>query len=143
MNQWVKRIAQWSVGNTLYISVPFTWLVKEAEKIADNWKGKILMGGPGFMKPSHCDGFEPILFHNPCATFTSRGCVNNCQFCAVPKLEGDLKEIPDFRPAPVICDNNFGATSKKEWLDTLRECDQEVFVWRPDDIEEIVEVLRA
>jgi hypothetical protein len=110
---WRKGIAQWKVGKTLYLSVPFTWLVPEAEKIAEKHKGKVMIGGPGLMKPTHCEGFEPILFHNPCATFTSRGCVNNCGFCAVPKLEGDLKEIDDFRPAPVICDNNFTACSRK------------------------------
>ena len=113
MYNWNKGIATWQVGKTLYISVPFTWLVGEAEKIAIRHKGEVLIGGPGLMKPTHCEGFEPILFHNPCATFTSRGCVNNCKYCAVPKLEGDLKEIPDFRPAPIICDNNFTACSRK------------------------------
>ena len=29
-----------------------------------------------------------------------------------------------------------------EWLQALRECGQEVYVWRPGDIEEIVEILR-
>ncbi len=32
MNQWKKGIATWTVGKTLYISVPFTWLVDEAFK---------------------------------------------------------------------------------------------------------------
>lgn len=113
MYQWRKGIAQWKIGKTLYISVPFTWLVAEAEKIARNHKGKVVMGGPGFMKPSCCEGIEPILYHNPLATFTSRGCVNNCGFCAVPKLEGELREITNFRPAPVVCDNNFTACSRK------------------------------
>jgi hypothetical protein len=71
-----------------------------------------MLGGPGLMKPTDCDGFEPILFHNPCATFTTRGCPNVCPFCAVPVIEGDLREIKDFRPAPVVCDNNLLAASK-------------------------------
>ena len=112
MNNWKKGIASWSVGKTLYISVPFTWLVEDAEKMAGNWKGKVLMGGPGLMNPTHCEGFEPILFHNPCATFTTRGCPNHCAFCAVPDLEPDFYEIPDYRPAPVICDNNFTAATR-------------------------------
>ena len=110
---WRKGIAQWQVGKTLYISVPFTWLVGEANKIVEKWKGEVLIGGPGLMTPTHCEGFEPMLFHNPCATFTTRGCPNACPFCAVPKLEGDLVEIPNFRPAPVVCDNNLLAASWK------------------------------
>jgi len=112
MNNWRKGIAQWSSGKVLYISIPFTWLLGEARIIATQWNGEVKMGGPALMEPNECDGFEPILFHNPCATFTTRGCVNNCEFCAVPKLEGDLREIPDFRPAPMICDNNLLAASK-------------------------------
>ena len=27
MYQWRKDIAQWRVGNMLYLSVPFTWLL--------------------------------------------------------------------------------------------------------------------
>ena len=113
MNNWRKGIATWKVGKTLYISVPFTWLLDEAHQIAHEHKGKVLMGGPAIMEPNECENYSPILFHNPLATFTTRGCPNNCKFCAVPKLEGDLREIPDFRPAPVICDNNLLSASKK------------------------------
>ena len=111
MYNWKKGIAKWVVGDTLYLSVPFTWLVEEAEKEARQWKGKVLMGGPGLMKPSECEGFEPILFHNPCATFTTRGCPNKCSFCAVPKLEGEFRELAAYRLAPIICDNNLLAAS--------------------------------
>ncbi|KKK89717.1 hypothetical protein LCGC14_2730320, partial [marine sediment metagenome] len=107
MYQWRKGIASWvdSVG-TLYLSVPFTWLVDDAEKIAKKWKGSVRIGGSGLMKPTECEGYDPLLFHNGCATFTTRGCPNKCGFCAVPLLEGDLREVVDFRPAPIICDNN-------------------------------------
>jgi len=124
MYQWRKGIAKWVVGNNLYISVPFTWLVDEANILASQWKGKVFLGGPGLMMPSTCDGFEPILFHNPCATFTTRGCPNACPFCAVPILEGDLREIKDFRPAPVVCDNNLLASSKahiRRVVDSLKQ----------------------
>jgi len=109
--QWRKGIAQWKVGKTLYLSVPFTWLLDEAERIAAQHKGKVIKGGPAYQCPQECEGFEPILFHNPCATFTTRGCPNRCGFCAVPKIEGEFKELPDFRPAPCVCDNNFLAAS--------------------------------
>lgn len=112
MNQWRKGIATWKCGDTLYISVPFTWLMDEARLIAMAHKGRIIIGGPGTMAPSECPGFEPVLFHNPAATFTTLGCPNRCPFCAVPRLEGDFREIPDFRPAPVVCDNNLLAASR-------------------------------
>lgn len=113
MYQWRKGIASWKCGETLYISVPFTWLMGEAEKMASLHRGQVMIGGPGTMKPTECPGFSPLLFHNPAATFTTRGCPNRCPFCAVPKLEPEFKEIPDFRPAPVVCDNNLLAASKK------------------------------
>jgi hypothetical protein len=113
MNTWRKGIASWKVGEVLYLSVPFTWLMEDAEKMADLHKGKVYIGGPGTMNPTECPGFEPILFHNPAATFTTRGCPNKCGFCAVPILEPEFKEIADFRPAPMICDNNLLAASRK------------------------------
>lgn len=58
---------------------------------------------------------EPLVFHNPFATFTSRGCPNACPFCAVPKLEGNLVELENWRPAPIICDNNLLATSRRHF----------------------------
>jgi hypothetical protein len=113
MTQWSKGVVTWSVDKTLYISVPFTWLVADADKIARGWKGKVLIGGTGLMKPTVCEGFEPIIFHNPLATFTSRGCPNSCSFCAVKLLEPEFYEIPKPRLAPIICDNNFTACSRK------------------------------
>lgn len=113
MRNWRKGIATWEVGNTLYISVPFTWLMDEAHKVASLHKGRVLIGGPGTMQPTICEGYDPLLFHNPLATFTTRGCPNRCGFCAVPKIEGDFRELDNFRPAPVVCDNNLTAASTR------------------------------
>ncbi len=128
MNQWRKGIASWTIGKTLYISVPFTWLMAEAEEMARQHKGKALIGGPGTMQRSVCSEVEPILFHNPLATFTTRGCPNKCGFCAVPKLEGDFREIKNFRPAPMVCDNNFLAASKHHFLAVLQTLKQFPYV---------------
>jgi hypothetical protein len=81
-------------------------------------KKKFVVGGPGaVLSREKFDGiakvkdsgspFEPIIHHNPLATFTTRGCPNKCSFCAVPVLEGDFLEIENFTPRPIICDNNF------------------------------------
>lgn len=126
MNNWSKEIRTWKIGKILYISVVFSWDIEKAQRIADEYKGYVKMGGPAFMEPTECDIVEPLLFHNPLATFTSRGCVNKCEFCAVPKLEPEFKEIKNFRPAPVICDNNFLACSIKHierTIDKLKHFD--------------------
>lgn len=100
------------------MSVPFTWLVEDAIGIISDSQKKAVVGGPGawLMKDrfkgitevqKNGDFFEPVIHHNPLATFTTRGCPNHCSFCAVPQIEGDFWEIPDFTPRPVVCDNNF------------------------------------
>lgn len=107
---WKKGIVTWKDRGRLYISVPFSWLRGKAREIATEWSGESFIGGPGLMKPTYIDD-EPIRRHNPFATFTTRGCPNSCSFCAVPIIEGEFREIPKFRPAPMICDNNFLAAS--------------------------------
>ncbi len=124
MYNWLKDIAQWKIGKTLYLSVVFSWDIPKAIELAKNHKGKVIFGGPaaiiareqlspiGPVKYSF-PRLEPILFHNPLATFTSRGCPNRCKFCPVSDIEPGFSEIHTFRPAPVVCDNNFLATSEQ------------------------------
>lgn len=132
---WIKEIAQWPIGKTLYLSVPFTWLLPKARQLALLHKGPVQAGGPAVqLMPDFLADVatvnqpcpvEPLLFHNPLATFTTRGCPNRCGFCAVPRLEGDLVELANWRPAPIICDNNLLAASHKHFgrvIDTLKDC---------------------
>lgn len=123
MYQWRKGIVRWQVGKTLYLSVPFTWLLPEAELIAKQHKGKVIAGGPAVKlmgaedwaeTPDECP-YDTLAMHNPLATFTTRGCPNRCQFCAVPKIEGGFRELESWKPAPVVCDNNILASSKKHF----------------------------
>ncbi len=130
MTTWLKDIAQWHIGNTLYLSVPFTWLLPEARRLILAYKtafsrDHVQVGGPAVqLMPDYLADLtdiaavnqpcpvEPLLFHNPLATFTTRGCPNCCGFCAVPRLEGEFRELTDFRPAPIVCDNNLLAASQ-------------------------------
>lgn len=61
--------------------------------------------------------------------FTSRGCIRNCSFCAVPKIEGKLREIiPNIKPYVypehtkiIFWDNNILATKTgKAYLRNLK-----------------------
>lgn len=123
MNQWRKGIASWRIGDTLCLSVVFSWDISEAILLAAEHKGPVCAGGPAAVANADrlrghgievrflCETVEPILFHNPLATFTTRGCPNHCPWCIVPKIEPRFRELRTFRPAPVVCDNNFLAAS--------------------------------
>ena len=118
MYQWSKKIVSWTIKDTVYLSVVFSWDLPKALRIAETSKKRVVIGGPA----AKLAGIEteelpyPVLpLHNPLATFTTRGCPNRCAFCAVPKLEGDLVEIEDFPVRPIICDNNLLAASGKHF----------------------------
>ncbi len=122
VNQWRKGIASWKVGKTLYQSIPFTWLLPEAEKQAKEHKGPVIAGGPAiklmganWAETPDTVPYDTLSFHNPLATFTTRGCPNHCSFCAVPKIEGELKELDSWKSGPVICDNNLLASTRKHF----------------------------
>ena len=136
MTPWAKRVICWKCADTLYLSVPFTWLLPEAEGLADQYRlhagaGKVVAGGPAVKlygapwadeTPAECP-FDVLAMHNPLATFTTRGCPNRCAFCAVPRIEGEFRELPTWKPAPIVCDNNLTAASRGHWervIESLR-----------------------
>lgn len=130
MNKWGKSIVQYREGRGIYISVVFTWHLPLARKLC-TWykeakvKENVVVGGPAVDLMPHYladvayyeKGLQiPCLTrHNPDATFTTRGCIRKCAFCAVPKIEGDLWELKDWIPAPIVCDNNLLAASQKHF----------------------------
>ena len=46
VGNWRKGIAQWQVNGTLYLSVPFTWLLPKAHALAVAHQGPVQAGGP-------------------------------------------------------------------------------------------------
>ena len=110
----------------MYLSVPFTWLLPEARAAAVAYSGPVRVGSgpavdlmPDYLADVAQVGGEspipPLAIHNPLATFTTRGCPNRCPFCAVPLIEGDLRELEDWPVRPIICDNNLLAASLKHF----------------------------
>jgi hypothetical protein len=131
--RWAKTGVSWRLGETLYLSVPFTWLVEGARKVAVAHNGPVFAGGPGLrlLHPDGCDWaetpdrvpFDVLSMHNPLATFTTRGCPRRCSFCAVPQLEGEFRELDTWKPAPLVCDNNLLESSRVHFervVDSLR-----------------------
>jgi hypothetical protein len=119
---WVGGLAEWTDGDTAYLSIAFTWLLDDAWKRARWYKQlgyRVCAGGPGIFTRKHYladvaelggDYPDAIARHNPQATFASRGCPVGCWFCIVPKMEGrEFSLIPDFPVRPILCDNNLSA----------------------------------
>ena len=120
--EWVKGLAEWSDGDTAYLSVAFTWRLPEAKARAvwlKNAGFAVRVGGPALFTHKHfLDGVadvggdypDAIAHHNPQATFASLGCPQGCWFCIVPKMEGrEFTFIPDFPVRPILCDNNLSS----------------------------------
>lgn len=119
---WVGGLAEWTDGDTAYLSIAFTWRLDDAYMRAQWYRAqgyRVRAGGPGVFTRKHyladvaeLGGEVPdaIIHHNPQATIASRGCPVGCWFCIVPKMEGrDFTLLPDFPVRPILCDNNLSA----------------------------------
>lgn len=125
-NGWLSHgMAEWTEGKTAYLSVVFSWKLQSAYQRAVWYKSlgyDVVAGGPAIaMNPGVISDIASIGMrinalphHNENATFTSRGCIRKCKFCAVPKIEGDLIELSDeeWEPKRIVCDNNLLACSR-------------------------------
>jgi hypothetical protein len=131
---WVGGLAEWTQGDTAFLSIAFTWKLNEARDRARWYRAlgyKVHAGGPATFRPhgylADCvdqlggDIPDAIRFHNPAATIASRGCPVGCSFCIVPKMEGRaFTLLPDFAVRPVLCDNNLSGLTA-EYQDYIVE----------------------
>lgn len=95
----------------IHISVAFTYDMPRAECMEKEWRMvgvPVKMGGPAFNQPSY--DFVPELYVEKGYTITSRGCPNNCWFCAVPKRDGNIREL-EIKDGWNILDDNLLACS--------------------------------
>jgi len=119
---WSDGLAEWVDGDTAFLSIAFSWKLREAFMRAVWYRAQgynVRAGGPGvFTKPKYLEDVaeiggdigDAVAQHNPMATFASRGCPVGCWFCIVPKMEGRaFTLLPDFPVRPVLCDNNLSA----------------------------------
>lgn len=119
---WVNGLAEWTEGDTAFLSVAFTWRLDDAYQRAVWYRAlgyKVRAGGPGLFTRKHYlsdvaaiggEAPDAIARHNPMATTASRGCPVGCWFCIVPAMEGrEFTLLPDFPVRPVLSDNNLSA----------------------------------
>jgi len=124
MTKWSGGLIDWIENDTAYLSVVFSWQLAKTYQRAIWYKSlgyKVVAGGPAVLyNPQYLksvalvrNSMDGVLEkHNPDATFTTRGCIRQCPFCIVPKIEGDFVELDDWKIKPIVCDNNFLASSK-------------------------------
>jgi hypothetical protein len=97
----------------VHVSVAFSWDREEGERLADAWTVTGLpvdVGGPAYGEPG--GEFTPGRYLKQGYTITSRGCPNHCWFCAVPKRERGLRELP-IRDGWIVQDDNLLACSEE------------------------------
>jgi len=127
VSSWPKDITEWHDGRTGYLSVPFTWLLAKArariqqrDMFTDQWA----VGGPAVrLMPNYplgaatVGGDMPGVLQrvHPLATRTTVGCVRNCRFCGVRRIEGEFGELLDWPDKPILCDNNLLAASREHF----------------------------
>lgn len=123
---WSGGLISWEEHGTVHISVVFSWQKEKARKMAEDAR-RAVVGGPAvYNDPGYFDGIEiapqiddTIYRHNEDATFTTRGCVRNCPFCIVPRIEPEYIELKEWPVRPIVCDNNLFASSKAHFDDVV------------------------
>jgi hypothetical protein len=120
-DSWPKSFVEWRERDTLFLSVPFTWdLPAVANRIIQgtfDQPKRIRVGGPAVtLMPKYLAGTGAeiggdlpgvLQRYNPLATRTTVGCPRRCPFCAVPRTEGEFRELEDWPDHPILIDNNF------------------------------------
>lgn len=113
----------WMDGQTVFVSVVFTWNLPTVRKLATLYRDRrVVVGGPAVESlpqfladlPNVSIG-EPIpgmmQRYNPMATITMEGCIRRCGFCSAWRRR-PFRELQDWPDLPLICDNNLLACSQ-------------------------------
>ena len=143
---WADRVDLLAIGaDVVYLSALFTWdlpaLVENARRACDMGL-QVEVGGPAVtVMAGWVEEKTGLLVHRGLrpewegvpgsyrATFTTRGCIRHCPFCAVPRLEPEFQVIEDFTPAPLVLDNNILAAGLRAKGLSPGEAISRVGVW--------------
>jgi hypothetical protein len=93
-------------ADEVHISVAWTWDMKRAEELAEQWRyvAPVKIGGPATGTAG--GDFTPGQYVKTGYVITSRGCPNRCWFCSVWRREGDMiRELPITEGWNVLDDN--------------------------------------
>jgi hypothetical protein len=128
---WPKGPTRWMENRVLHVSIPFTWDLPSVRNslmqnsLFNEWDRAIVGGPAAYLMPDYFAGMDHVSIGynsegviqrvNPMATKTTTGCIRKCEFCAVPKIEGNLVELDDWPDLPVIMDNNLLAASEEHF----------------------------
>jgi len=98
----------------VHISCTFSWDKQACEELKYQWEvatqKEVKLGGVAY--GDKAEDFVQGRYLKPNIILTTRGCNNNCPWCIVPKIEGNMRELP-VCCGNVIQDNNFLQASKK------------------------------
>ena len=101
-----------NIVDKVYVSCVFSWNRHKAENYG-GLRPTTLIGGSGWdldtTLPGDIEEMKPRINYG----FTTRGCIRNCQFCVVPRKEGNIHKIGDIydiwdgkSKTVVVMDNN-------------------------------------
>lgn len=99
-------------ADEIHISVAFSWDLKKAEKLAEQWNmiAPVKIGGPA---TDNCKGeFTPGMYLKKGYIITSRGCPNKCWFCDVWRKFGNITELK-IKDGWNVLDDNLLACSEQ------------------------------
>lgn len=99
-------------ADEIHINVTFSWDIKKAEKLAEQWNmiAPVKIGGPA---TDNCKGeFIPGMYLKNGYVITSRGCPNKCWFCNVWRKFGNITEL-EIKDGWNVLDDNLLACSEQ------------------------------
>jgi hypothetical protein len=109
-----------------HISVSFSFDLGEAERLCEAWAkvAPVKIGGPA--TGMRGEEFVPGKYIREGYVITSRGCDGrkNCWFCAIPKREGPVRELP-VREGRNILDDNLLACSESHIREVFKMLEEQ------------------